>query len=241
MIQNKLHIALLIALLGFVLVSTGVYAQGNSGQRKEKPLISGQVDTIGTNSVVVKEKAGSKKEIKLDAQTKIVGSNKKTLPLHSLKLTDSIILTSTQSATATESGIRAKKIFVKDATASAQMKRRAVQGIISSIAGNTLTLRHQVQSERTYAVVVSTTTVITQKDATGSATLASLAVGQRVIAVGDVSGESILAKKIHIIPGKATGLMNKQPVASPVATGSASPSPTASASATASPSASPAL
>ena len=67
------------------------------------------------------------------------------------------------------------------------------------------------------------------------ATLADLSLGLRIAAVGDLNEEGLLvAKRIHVIPGKATGIFEKQPFTAPEATGTATPSatPTATGSAT---------
>ena len=65
-----------------------------------------------------------------------------------------------------------------------------------------------------------------------NASLANLQIGQRITAVGDVNNDgSIIAKLVHVIPGKATGILKKNPLATPSATLSItpalSPSPTA--------------
>ena len=136
---------------------------------------------------------------------------------------------------------RTQKILVREATASvsAQLKRRAIMGVISALSGNTITLTHQIQKDRTFTVFFDSNTLIKSKSTASSS--ATLAVGQRIIAVGSLKDAGILAKLIHIIPGKATGVFNR-PTASPSASPSAtpvltptiapSPTPTASPSAT---------
>lgn len=247
--------------LSFVLLIAAVplYAQGKSdqapGQTKKSKAVVGTVDTVSSNSVTVSEKAGNKKtEVMIDKTTKVLGQAKKEMKIGAIKLKDIIAYISTDSATATAGGkLKVKKIFVKDASSSAQLKRRAVQGVITAINGNVLTLAHQIQRDRIYKVVVTGDTSIKMKSttatasaglATSSATLASLAVGQRIVAVGDLNPDGgIIAKKIHVIPGKATGIFNRLPVATPSASLVASPSTTPSASVlpSATPSATPAL
>lgn len=127
-------------------------------------------------------------------------------------------------------GLLKKVTLTPLASPSAQLKKRhAVQGLISDIAGNTITLVHQIQRTRTATVLTDENTLITGKtaDASGSA---SLTVGMRIAAVGEPTEDGILAKRIHIIPGKATGIFDKQPAASP--SSQLTPTPTATESAT---------
>lgn len=114
---------------------------------------------------------------------------------------------------------RTQKILVREAaaTASAQFKRRAVMGVISALNGNTITLTHQIQRDRFYTVFFDSNTLIKLKSE--ATTSAALTVGQRIIAVGSTKDTGILAKLIHIIPGRAIGIFTR-----PSATPSASPS-----------------
>ncbi len=135
---------------------------------------------------------------------------------------------------------RIKKMLATEATSGAQLKRHAVSGVIISLSDGVITLAHQIQRERVTTVYYNSSTIITGKDSTVSA---SLKVGLRIAAVGVPSGDGLLAARIHMIPGKAVGLFEKNPVStvsaglkpSPVATGSAipsfSPSPIATTSA----------
>lgn len=126
-----------------------------------------------------------------------------------------------------------EKVVIKEATASAQGKRRAVHGIVTSIEGSLITLVHQIHRDRVYQVQTNANTLIKSKDATASA---SLVIGVRIVAVGDLGSDGvIIAKRIHIIPGKATGIFRKNPLAS----SSALPSPSTTASPSASPEVSP--
>lgn len=130
---------------------------------------------------------------------------------------------------ATRAGeFKTQKILVRDAAASvsAQLKRRAVMGVISALNGNTITLTHQIQRDRSYTVFFDSNTLIkTKSEATTSA---ALAVGQRIIAVGILKDTGILARLIHIIPGRATGVFNRPtviPTLAPTASPSATPTP----------------
>lgn len=132
---------------------------------------------------------------------------------------------------ATRAGeFKTQKILVREAAAteSAKFKRRAVMGVISALNGNTITLTHQIQRDRTFTVFFDSNTVFKSKSV--ATTSASLAVGQRIVAVGSLKDAGILAKLIHIIPGRATGVFNRPtviptlaPTASPSATPTLSP------------------
>lgn len=130
-----------------------------------------------------------------------------------------------------ESGKKPKKlhkVIVLEATGAAQLKRRAVMGVISDIVGNIITLVHQIQRERSWRVLVNEQTVYHIKGiATGSGSLSDLSVGLRIAAVGDLAEDGgILAKRIHVIPGKATGIFRRFPIATPSATPTSTPSAT---------------
>lgn len=130
--------------------------------------------------------------------------------------------------------LKTRRINVTAASSSAQLKRRAVMGVIAEIKGNILTLTHQIKTGSKYTVILTPDTIIKSKSATSSA---SLIVGLRIAVVGDPGVEGITARLIHIIPGLATGIFNRQPIATP----SAFPSVIPTASPTATPSATPSL
>ena|SRR3989344_2621270 len=128
---------------------------------------------------------------------------------------------SSRSATR-EAEFKARKIFVREASASAsaQFKRRAVMGVISTLNGNTITLTHRIQTDRVYTVYFDSNTIIKSKSSATSS--AALAVGQRIAAVGILKDVGILAKLIHIIPGRT---VSPVPTASLSATPTVSPTP----------------
>jgi hypothetical protein len=212
--------------------------KNETGNPVKKQVVIGSLENVSSDSVVIEEKKGKKRtEGTVDQTTKIVGQDKKLLKVGALKLKDMLALISTDSTGATAGGkLKIKKIFVKEATTSAQFKRRAVHGVITNIAGSVLTLAHQIQRERTYSVIVTDQTFIKIKatdEATGSGTLASLTVGQRIVAVGDLNPDGgIIAKRIHVIPGKATGIFRRLPVSTPSASLIATPAASATASST---------
>lgn len=245
--MRKLLIGSIVAILFLVILDTPLSAQGKLDQApgknkneagnssKNNLVVIGSVESVTGSTVVVEEKKGKKKtEAEVGQDTRIIGQDKKVLKIGALKLRDLIAVVSSGSGDATDSGkFKVKKIFVKEATAAAQLKRRAVHGVITNISSNIISLVHQIQRERTYTVVVNDLTVIKLKseEATGSASLASLAVGQRIVAVGEPSDSGLVAKLIHVIPGKAIGIFKKYPLATPSASLAATPTASTTASA----------
>ncbi|TSC88120.1 MAG: hypothetical protein G01um101416_143 [Microgenomates group bacterium Gr01-1014_16] len=132
--------------------------------------------------------------------------------LGSEKIRDVVLKMKTAKPATREAEFRTKKILIREvnASVSAQLKRRAVIGVISALNDNTITLTHQIQKDRSYTIFFDSNTVIKSKSAATSS--AALAVGQRIIAVGSLKDTGILAKLIHIIPIRIT------PTASPSVT-----------------------
>ena len=208
------------------------------GQAKKEEVTQkatiGNIDQVKPNSVVVDEKKAKKKtEVTFDKNTKIINQDKKVLKPSALKNKDLAAIISTESGKTKEKKI--VKMFIREASSSAelkQQKRHAVSGVIINISGETITIAHQIQRERTWTLQVTAQTVIKIKGIEG-ATLVDLAVGQRIAAVGDRNDEGILvAKRIHVIPGKATGVFEKQPLATPSGTLTGTPTSTPSATPT---------
>lgn len=137
-------------------------------------------------------------------------SDKKPVKLGTDKIKGLLQKTSTASATLKKT-VKIIKAQANIATTSAVLKRRAVSGVITAISGGTITLEHQTQTNKVTTVYFNSQTVITGKDLTGSGS-ASLKVGLRIAAVGEPADNGILAKRIHIIPGKAIGLFENRPV-----------------------------
>ena len=117
------------------------------------------------------------------------------------------------------------KVKVSVASSSAQLKRHAVSGIITELGDGVLTLVHQIHRDRVYTIIVDDLTVIAMKGEE-AATFANLAVGQRVAVVGEPTDNGLHAKRVHVIPGKAIGIFEKQPLGTPSGTLTATPSVT---------------
>ena len=122
-------------------------------------------------------------------------------------------------------------VIVNQATPSAslQHKRRAVYGLVRNITGNNIIVSHPIKDNPRYTLKVTESTYIKIKGL-ANATISDIKIGDRITGVGNWDGDILFVKKIHVIPGKAIGLMQK------VATGSASPTATPSAAPTTQPS-----
>jgi hypothetical protein len=232
MIRACKIISLIAVVLLFFAYSQESFAKNENKpekQEKVKPVV-GNVKEVSAGSLIVEEKIGKEKhEAQVDATTKVVGQDKKIMRIRDIKPNDKVAIISTDSATVGKKG-KVVKIFVKPAStaasASGQMKRRSVQGVVANISGTTITLIHQIQQSRTYTVETDSATVIRLKG-TQAATLASIMLGQRIVAIGDVSTTGgILAKRIHVIPGLAKGVLKRISITPSVGTPSAALSPT---------------
>lgn len=247
-------LSLLIFVPLLLIVSTlPLYGQGKSGNasgksnapgqtKKEDNVVVGSVDTVSGNTIVVDDKKNNKKtEAVVDSNTKVVGQDKKTLRINQIKPKDLVAVLSTDSGEPATEGGKKKvvKVFVKDASASAQSKRRAIQGLITAINDGLITVVHQIHQDRIFNLLTNALTLVKMKGVI-DATVASLDLGMRIAAVGDLNEEGILvAKRIHVIPGKGKGLPGFNPTATPSATPSATPTATPSATPTATASATP--
>lgn len=246
--RHNFNIKIALIALFLVIILLPNLAEGKSENAKgpdqkeenqKEHVVIGDVKQTTANSIVVEDNKGKKKvNIAVDKNTKVIGENKKSLKINSIKPKDLVAVISSDSASATESSKpkKAVKIFVKPASSSAQLKRSAIQGIITNISGLNITIAHQIHWDRVYNLIANSFTIVKikgSKSATESATLSNLQVGQRIVAVGENSGEkTIFAKMIHVIPGKASGIFKKQPLATPSVGLSPSPTGVASPSAT---------
>lgn len=194
----------------------------NRGQAKKEENAApqatiGNIKDVNSKSITIEESKNKRKtQVNVDKNTRIINQNKKEVNLSKLKPNDRAAVISSGSGKANEK--KAVRIFVREASSSAslkQQKRQAIQGIITAISGNTITLAHQIQRDRTYLITTTATTAVKIKDMAG-ATLADLQVGYRVAVVGDRDeAGNLVALRIHVIPGKATGIYNRYPISTP--------------------------
>jgi len=219
---------MLIFILGLTMVSFTL-AQGNSNQAvgksisesKNERAIIGNLGEIKPEKINVAEKGNGKNvEISIDSNTRIIKEVGKKVQtgLRNLKPKDLVGIIATQSG----KGKKALVIFAKDATASAKLKRRAVHGIVLENNSGTLTIAHQTQRSRKNIVLTDSNTIVKFKGSIASAS--AITVGDRIAAMGlPNSLGQLLARLIHIIPGKASGILKKFPLATPTATSTATP------------------
>lgn len=249
MIQNNMKTAISILVLTFILASGSVYAksensnQGNSGSGSSgggnsgsnSSASVGNVEDIKPDKITIEEKKTNKKvEASVDNDTEIIHQNKGPSlnkgkgSINSIKKDDTVAVVSTQSASEHKGKLgKALKIFVKEATSSGQSKRRAIQGVVLSINGTILNIAHQIHRDRTNTVFTDSSTIFKIKGIENGS-LANVQVGNRIAAVGEATEGGILAKRVHVIPGKATGIFRRLPVATLSATPSATPEATSS-------------
>jgi hypothetical protein len=178
-----------------------------------------------------KSKANLEKEVKTFVTAK--KTVKKEEKLGALAIMKLSLGEGTSSAKLTKK-TQVAKMVAKEASGGALLKRHAVSGVITSVDEDSITLAHQIQRDRIYMVYFNVNTVVSMKGTQASGS-ADLKVGMRVAAAGIPNESGLLASRIHVIPGKATGVFTKNPVA----TASGSPKPSTSASASAKPSGSP--
>lgn len=231
---TKLSIFVGLVAVFFALSSVqAIYAEKNEhatgNGKSEHTSTFGKVEQVHGNSLTIEDKEKKESlEANFDKNTKVMGKDNKTLRLNQIKLHDTVAVVGSESGELGKKQLHAIKVFVKQASDSAQMKRRAVEGVVSSISGSTITLVHQIHQDRISTITVTATTLIKLKG-TEAATLASIQVGQLIVAIGDLgSNGTIIAKRIHVIPGKAKGFMGKLPSITPSSSPSATISPTVS-------------
>lgn len=228
--KSKILISGLIT-LSIIIVPTSVSAyvqvlgdkDSASEQGKRVDVNIGTVKDVKPGKIEIENK-GKKLEIFTDKNTRILEKRhgKPTTP-GLLKVDDRVAIFGTPSAASKSAHLLLVKPK-KDATGSAELaRRRAVYGLVREINGNILVISHPLKDDPRYKVGVIDTTVI-KKKGIANPTISDIKVGDRVSAVGNWTADLLMAKKVHVIPGHAFGLLQK------VATGSATPSATPSAS-----------
>ena len=190
----------------------------------------GRVEQIKDGLLSIKSQ-DKKFEILTDVNTKVIEKPKGQAAAPGiLKKNDRVAIFATPSAEASRG---AHLLLFKPATASAQpeTRRRAVYGLVRQKNGSQIVVSHPLKDSSRFTIEAALAKI--KVKGIDAASAFDINVGDRVAAVGVWSGDVLIAKIVHVIPGKATGLLEK------VATGSASPTATPSATPTATPSASP--
>ncbi len=174
----------------FVLAVSTLLATSVMATNKPSELTVGKVEKIDGHKLRV-----GLTDVITDLKTKIVGQK--------IRLNSKVAVVSNIASGSGEAK-KAVKVYVKDGTASGKLKRRAVQGVITGISGDVITLSHQIKRDREFKVLTDAQTVVKSKKTASES--AALTVGLRIVAVGTPTEGGILAKLIHIIPGKAKGV-----------------------------------
>lgn len=183
---------------------------------------AGKITDIQNTSLLLETKAGTR-QVKFSEKTAIVETKKgtkKTLQVKDLIIGNFIVAIGYLD---TKDVLDARRILVVDNLPIAT--RRAVYGIVQSIEKSAIMIKHPKKDE-TWTIQTNDKTRVTEKLDTKveKVMVKDIEVGDRIAAVGEpAKGETntITARLIHVIPGKATGLL-KSPKASP----SPRPSPT---------------
>jgi len=245
-VQTNMDKIIISVILTFVLFAGSAYAKsensnsGNAGGNSNSNPSSnshgnasvGEVKEVNPNKITIEENKTNKKiEADVDEDTEVIHQNNRGSSINrgkgstsSIRKDDTVALVSTDSAGRKEGKIgKVLKIFVKEATTSGQSKRRAIQGVVLSIDGSTINIAHQIHRDRTNIVFTDSATLFKIKGIEDGS-IADVNVGNRIAAVGEATGSGILARRVHVIPGKATGIFRRLPVSTDSATESATPS-----------------
>lgn len=192
--------------------ASGGQKQDNMNEKPPK-----EEKTVPTKKIILPQVLAPTKAAKLTITAREVATFKsgkqievKPKKIGTAKLKEMLASQSSTSATVK----KLNKFQVQSASSSAVMKRHAVMGVITALSEGSITIAHQIQSERVSTILYNGTTIISGKDISSSSS-AQFEVGMRITAVGIPSDAGLLATRIHIIPGKAIGVINR------LATGSA--------------------
>ena len=190
----------------------------------------GKITDIQNTSLILETKAGTR-QVKLSEKTTIVETRKgtkKTLQVKDLIIGNFIVAIGYLD---TKDVLDARRILVVDTLP--KTTKRAIYGLVESLEKDTLKIKHPKKNGSASSPQVDTWTVKTTAKTRVTAkvnnkvekvSVSDIEVGDRIAAVGEpAEGETntITARLIHAIPGKASGLL-KSPKASP----SPRPSPT---------------
>ncbi len=160
---------------------------------------SGVIKSISGNSIFIASKDGSR-EIRVSDQTRIVRAERKeSIGFSDLKVGDFVMAMGQVNG-----NILGAKLIMVTPAKKPETRRHAVHGIVQSIMGQTLTLKHPKQ-DKTYQVLVGTDTKIKIKGLE-LPTLTDIKVGDRVTATGTIENNVLTARHLFVIPGKAQGL-----------------------------------
>jgi len=216
-----------------------ITAVSETGEEKTETFMITPADVLGKSDVPPgqakkeqKNETAAAMQEKTNNKPETTGKPEKTstkVGAHKLK---ELITSESTGSSITKAQLKLAKMEAKVASAATSLNRHAVSGVIIEVSGQTITLAHQIQRDREFIVYTNEFTIVTSKG--NEVTLATLAPGMRIAAVGHPQDDGILAKRIHVIPGLATGVFTKNPVATLSATPSLGSTPSATPTSTAS-------
>lgn len=185
-------------------------------QLSNKPrALIGKITEIQDGSLLIETKDGVK-QLKLGANVTVIDArdskNKKTLDGKSLVLGDLIVALGFQNS---KDVLEGRRILVISELPTST--RRAVYGIVEELKKDSLIIRHPKKDEM-WTIKVDSKTRFTKKSdgKVQKAEFSDVETGDRIVAVGTPTKETntLMARLIHVIPGKAKGLI-KSPSPSP--------------------------
>lgn len=188
----------------------------------------GKITDIQDSSLLIETKNGIK-QLKLNQEINIIDNRedkKKTLEIKNLQIGDSI---AALGFTDTKDILDTRRILVVSETT---IIKRAVYGIVQEKSAGKLTIKHPKKDE-TWTIKTDGKTKFSAKldGKIGKVKFDDIEVGDRIISIGIPTKESntLLTKLIHVIPGKAKGLLaspSPKPSSSPTPSPSPRPAPT---------------
>ncbi|MFC1711338.1 DUF5666 domain-containing protein [Patescibacteria group bacterium] len=210
------------------------------GKKTDNQAVVGNVEETAEQYLILTDKKGKKKvKTNIDEDTEIIGKDKNKNKLKFLKPKDKAAIITDEEASGSPKLKRALKVFHREATASAQLNRRALQGVITSLSASSITIAHQTQRDRVTTILINNDTAYKLKGVE-DASLTDLTLGQRIVVIGDRDEAGVLtARRVHVIPGKAIGIFKRLPVATESAELESSPEATPASSPESTPSATP--
>lgn len=165
-----------------------------------------------TNSTLVLENSRGERRVKTDEDTKFF-LGKAAIKFEDLEIDNFIIAMGYLDESGT---LLAKRIISLKTPPKPAIKRHAVYGKVTDISADEkiLAVTHP-KKEVTYEVQVTSKTIITKKveGKMKKVVFADIEMGDRVVAIGtkEEENETITARIIHVIPGKAEGLEKETP------------------------------
>lgn len=197
---------------------------------KPRALI-GKITDIQEGSLLIETKTGIK-QLKLSEDTKIIDNRddtKKNLETKDLVIGDQVIA---MGWTDTKDVLDTKRILVVGALP--VTTKRAVYGVVQEIKKDSLVLKHPKKDD-IWTIRVDSKTRATKKidEKMEKVSFSEVQAGDRVAVVGnlDKAVNTLVAKLIHVIPGKALGSDMQNPTSpspTPSLKSSATPKPTSS-------------